>query len=129
MGARHPTRIATACGTPPKKNPLRGRIHSYYRMYWGKKIVEWSTPPKKPLPPCSISMTSTRWTLGSHVVGTPNSYANILWRFGLHGCPWGERIFGMAPYMARYRMDRKTGVQANRNQIECLERAGKELIT
>ena len=21
---------------------LRGRIHGYYRMYWGKKIIEWS---------------------------------------------------------------------------------------
>src|SRR5450759_2946013 len=21
---------------------LRGKIHGYYRMYWGKKIVEWS---------------------------------------------------------------------------------------
>ena len=21
---------------------LRGKIHGYYRMYWGKKIIEWS---------------------------------------------------------------------------------------
>ncbi|MDQ6759621.1 MAG: deoxyribodipyrimidine photo-lyase, partial [Acidobacteriota bacterium] len=25
---------------------LRGKIHGYYRMYWGKKILEWSATPQ-----------------------------------------------------------------------------------
>ena len=25
---------------------LRGKIHGYYRMYWGKKIIEWSRDPR-----------------------------------------------------------------------------------
>ncbi len=63
----------------------------------------------------------------------PDAYANILWRFGLHDRPWGARIFGMAPYLSRCmprgRMDRKRDVQAYRNEIDCLERSGKELTT
>ena len=28
---------------------LRGKIHGYYRMYWGKKIIEWSSTPEEAL--------------------------------------------------------------------------------
>jgi len=60
----------------------------------------------------------------------PNSYANILWRLGLHDRPWGARpIFGEARHMAQSGMDRKTDAQAYRNEIAHLERTGKELTT
>jgi hypothetical protein len=36
----------TNCGTPPKKNLLRGKIHGYYRIYWGK-IIEWLRTPEE----------------------------------------------------------------------------------
>jgi deoxyribodipyrimidine photo-lyase len=60
----------------------------------------------------------------------PNSYANILWCFGLHDRPWGERpIFGIVRYMARSGMRRKTDAKAYRNGIDRLESTGKELTT
>jgi deoxyribodipyrimidine photo-lyase len=108
---------------------LRGKIHGYYRMYWGKKIVEWSRTPEEAL--ATMLYLNDIYALDGQ---DPNSYANILWCFGLHDRPWGERpIFGMVRYMGRCmprgRMDRKTGVKAYWNEIDCLERTGKELTT
>ena len=48
----------------------------------------------------------------------PNTYANILWCFGLHDRPWKERaIFGMVRYMSLDGMKRKTNVEAYIRQI------------
>jgi deoxyribodipyrimidine photo-lyase len=104
---------------------LRGKIHGYYRMYWGKKIVEWSRTPEEAL--AAMLYLNDKYALDGQ---DPNSYANILWCFGLHDRPWGERpIFGMVRYMARTGMDRKTDVKAYLNEIDCLERTRKEQIT
>ena len=52
---------------------------------------------KRPLPPCSTC--NDKYALDGQ---DPNSYANILWCFGLHDRPWAERpIFGMVRYMSR----------------------------
>jgi deoxyribodipyrimidine photo-lyase len=104
---------------------LRGSIHGYYRMYWGKKIIEWSATHEEAL--ATMLYLNDKYALDGQ---DPNSCANILWCFGLHDRPWGERpIFGMVRYMARSGMDRKTDVKAYRNQIAHLERTGKELTT
>jgi deoxyribodipyrimidine photo-lyase len=104
---------------------LRGKIHGYYRMYWGKKIIEWSRTPEEAL--ATMLYLNDKYALDGQ---DPSSYANILWCFGLHDRPWGERpIFGMVRYMARSGMDRKTDVKAYMNEIACLERTGKEMTT
>jgi deoxyribodipyrimidine photo-lyase len=104
---------------------MRGKIHGYYRMYWGKKIIEWSRTPEEAL--ATMIHLNDKYALDGQ---DPNSYANILWCFGLHDRPWGERpIFGMVRYMARSGMNRKTDVQTYRNEIARLERTGKELTT
>lgn len=104
---------------------LRGKIHGYYRMYWGKKIVEWSATPEEAL--AMMIHLHDRYALDGQ---DPNTYANILWCFGLHDRPWGERpVFGTVRWMSRAGMDRKTGVKAYIQEIEYLERTGKEQIT
>jgi deoxyribodipyrimidine photo-lyase len=101
---------------------LRGGIHGYYRMYWGKKIVEWSPTHEDAL--ATMLYLNDKYALDGQ---DPNTYGNILWCFGLHDRPWGERpIFGMVRYMARSGMDRKTDVKAYLSEIESLERTGKE---
>ncbi|MEM3474108.1 MAG: hypothetical protein QXQ99_01420, partial [Nitrososphaerota archaeon] len=50
---------------------LRGTIHGYYRMYWGKKIIEWS-------PTCQDALETMvhihdRWALDGR---DPNTYTN-----------------------------------------------------
>ena len=53
----------------------------------------------------------------------PNTYANILWCFGLHDRPWPERpVFGTIRYMSFDGMRRKTGGDRYVREIEQLER-------
>jgi deoxyribodipyrimidine photo-lyase len=104
---------------------LRGKIHGYYRMYWGKKIVEWSATPEEAL--ATMIHLHDRYALDGQ---DPNTYTNILWCFGLHDRPWGERpVFGAVRWMSRAGMDRKTDTKSYIKEIEYLERTGKELIT
>ena len=101
---------------------LRGKIHGYYRMYWGKKIIEWSLTHEEAL--AHMIYLNDKYCLDGQ---DPNTYANILWCFGLHDRPWGERpVFGMIRYMGRPGMERKTDAQAYVREIEHLERTGKE---
>lgn len=86
----------------------RGVIHGYYRMYWGKKILEWSATPEEAL--ATMIYLHDRYALDGR---DPNTYTNILWCFGLHDRPWSERkIFGMTRYMSLEGMKRKTDVDA-----------------
>ncbi len=95
---------------------LTGKIHGYYRMYWGKKIIEWSPTPDQAL--ATAIHLNDRYALDGR---DPNSYANILWCFGLHDRPWIERpIFGQVRYMSYDGMRRKTDVDAYIRGVECL---------
>jgi deoxyribodipyrimidine photo-lyase len=96
---------------------LTGKIHGYYRMYWGKKIVEWSRKPEEAL--ATAIYLNDRYALDGR---DPNSYTNILWCFGLHDRPWAERpIFGHVRYMSYDGMRRKTDVDAYIRSIEYLK--------
>jgi deoxyribodipyrimidine photo-lyase len=83
-----------------------GKIHGYYRMYWGKKVIEWSHSYQEALE--TMLYIHDRWALDGR---DPNTYANILWLFGLFDRPWPERpIFGKMRYMSLEGMRRKTDV-------------------
>lgn len=95
---------------------ITGKIHGYYRMYWGKKIIEWSRNPEEAL--ATTLDLNDRYALDGR---DPNSYANILWCFGLHDRPWVERpIFGQIRYMSYEGMRRKTDVDGYVRSIEAL---------
>jgi deoxyribodipyrimidine photo-lyase len=101
---------------------LRGKIHGYYRMYWGKKIIEWSPDPREALD--TMVYLHDKYALDGR---DPNTYANILWCFGLHDRPWQERpIFGMIRYMSLDGMKRKTGVDAYLGEIAHIESTGAD---
>ena len=101
---------------------LRGIIHGYYRMYWGKKIIEWSATHEEALE--TMIYLHDRYALDGR---DPNTYTNILWCFGLHDRPWGERpVFGTLRYMSLDGMRRKTDVDAYIREIEYLERTGSD---
>ncbi len=95
---------------------LTGKIHGYYRMYWGKKIIQWSRTPEDAL--ATAIYLNDRYALDGR---DPNSYTNILWCFGLHDRPWVERpIFGQIRYMSQEGMRRKTDVDAYVRGLEYL---------
>ncbi|MBK7927222.1 MAG: deoxyribodipyrimidine photo-lyase [Bryobacterales bacterium] len=105
-----------------KEMLLRGKIHGYYRMYWGKKVIEWSATPQEALE--TMVYLHDRYALDGR---DPNTYTNILWCFGLHDRPWQERpVFGMIRYMGLEGMKRKTSVDAYLREIAHMESTGSD---
>jgi deoxyribodipyrimidine photo-lyase len=103
--------------TTQKELLVRGTIHGYYRMYWGKKIIEWSRTYEEALE--AMIYFHDRYALDGR---DPNTYTNILWCFGLHDRPWAERtVFGTIRYMSLEGMRRKTDVDAYIREIEALQ--------
>ncbi len=83
-----------------------GAMFGYYRMYWGKKIIEWSRTPAEAQE--TMIRLHEKYALDGR---NPNTYANILWCFGKHDRPWFERpVFGSVRYMSLGGMEAKTNV-------------------
>ena len=105
-----------------KEMLLRGKIHGYYRMYWGKKIIEWSPTYQEALD--TMIYIHGRYALDGR---DPNTFTNVLWCFGLHDRPWYDRpIFGRMRYMSAEGMKRKTDTRAYIDEIEELEKTGRD---
>ncbi|WP_028587473.1 deoxyribodipyrimidine photo-lyase [Desulfocurvus vexinensis] len=71
------------------QNQMRasGAMHGYLRMYWAKKILEWSPTPESALA-TAIALNDRHQLDGRD----PNGYTGILWSVaGLHDRPWGRR--------------------------------------
>lgn len=73
-----------------------GTIHGYMRMYWGKKILEWSATPEDAY--AVAVMLNDRHALDGRET---NGYTGIAWSVaGVHDRPWKERpVFGQIRYM------------------------------
>lgn len=85
-----------------------GYMHNYMRMYWGKKIIEWTNTPRHAYK-VALELNNKHFIDGRD----PNSFANVGWLFGLHDRPWAERpIFGTVRYMAASGLERKTDPEA-----------------
>jgi len=91
-----------------------GWMHNYMRMYWAKKILEWSRSPAE------AHRIAVRLNDKYELDGRdPNGYAGIAWAIvGKFDRPWFERpIFGQIRYMsgesARRKFDSKTYIQRN----------------
>jgi len=72
-----------------------GKMHNYMRMYWGKKILEWSSSPERAF---RIALfLNNKYELDGR---DPNGFTGVAWCFGKHDRPWGERnISGTVRYM------------------------------
>ncbi len=80
-----------------KEMVLTGRMHNYLRMYWGKKILEW-TPDAETAFAIAVDLND-RYEMDGR---DANGYTGISWAIcGKHDRPWGERpIFGMIRFMS-----------------------------
>jgi len=85
-----------------------GRIHTYLRMLWGKKILEWSPTPESALE--TMIALNNKYALDGR---DPNSYSGIFWCLGRYDRPWGpERdIFGTVRYMSSENTAKKLRVK------------------
>lgn len=72
-----------------------GKMHGYMRMYWGKKVIEWSKSSKDAYG--ILIHLNDKYELDGR---DANGYTGIAWCFGKHDRPWVERkIFGNIRYM------------------------------
>ncbi|NCN04189.1 MAG: deoxyribodipyrimidine photolyase [Spirochaetales bacterium] len=86
-----------------KEGLITGKMAGYMRMYWAKKILEWS--PKPEVAYSRILYLNNKYFLDGR---DPNSYAGVAWCFGKHDRPWTERaIFGSVRYMNDKGLERK----------------------
>jgi deoxyribodipyrimidine photo-lyase len=97
-----------------------GFMHNYMRMYWGKKILEWSKTPESAFK-TTLAINNKYFLDGRD----PNSYTGVAWVFGVHDRAWFERpIFGKIRYMSASGLERKCGIQAYVKKVDVLvERA------
>ncbi len=90
-----------------------GKMHGYMRMYWAKKILEWTASPAAALR--AAIYLNDRYELDGR---DPNGYAGIAWSLGgVHDRAWKERaIFGKVRYMSYNGAKSKFDVQAYINK-------------
>jgi deoxyribodipyrimidine photo-lyase len=100
-----------------KELVTRGKMHGYMRMYWAKKILEWSNSPEDAL---RIAIyLNDKYELDGR---DPNGYVGCAWAIGgLHDRAWKERpVFGKIRYMNRKGAKRKFDIEkyiSNNSQI------------
>ncbi|NCC52019.1 MAG: deoxyribodipyrimidine photolyase [Spartobacteria bacterium] len=87
---------------------VTGFMHNYMRMYWGKKVLEWSRSPEEAFDTL-LAMNNKYFFDGRD----PNSYAGVAWVFGKHDTAWAERpVFGKTRYMNAAGLKRKCDIDA-----------------
>jgi deoxyribodipyrimidine photo-lyase len=93
-----------------------GYMHNYMRMYWGKKIIEWTNTPEYAYR--TALCLNNRYFLDGR---DPNSYANVGWLFGLHDRAWTERdIFGKVRYMNANGLESKFDMAGYIERVDAL---------
>ena len=91
-----------------------GFMHNYMRMYWGKKILEWSRTPEEAFK-TTLTLNNKYFLDGRD----PNSYTGVAWIYGIHDRAWQERpIFGKVRYMAASGLERKCDIEAYVKKVE-----------
>lgn len=81
-----------------------GFMHNYLRMYWAKKLLEWSPSAEHAF------AVAVEWNDRLQLDGRdPNGYAGIAWAIGgKHDRPWPERpVFGLVRSMTLQSTSRK----------------------
>ena len=77
---------------------VEGKMHGFMRMYWSKKILEWSTSPDEAI---AIALyLNDHYSLDG---ADSNGFAGVMWSIaGVHDPPkWGERpVYGRIRYMS-----------------------------
>jgi deoxyribodipyrimidine photo-lyase len=95
---------------------LTGKMHGYMRMYWGKKILEWSASPR--LAYRTALALNNAYELDGR---DPNGFAGVAWTFGKHDRPWGRRpVFGTVRSMTAAGLRRKFDADAYVRKIDAL---------
>jgi deoxyribodipyrimidine photo-lyase len=95
-----------------------GFMHNYMRMYWGKKILEWSSSPE--LAFRNTLAINNKFFLDGR---DPNSYAGVAWIYGVHDRAWPQRpIYGKVRCMTASGLERKCDIRAYVDKVKAYMR-------
>ncbi|MBD3414576.1 MAG: deoxyribodipyrimidine photo-lyase [Candidatus Aminicenantes bacterium] len=91
-----------------------GKMHGFMRMYWAKKILEWSQSPETAQK--NAIYLNDKYELDGR---DPNGYSGIAWSIGgVHDRAWFNRpIFGKIRYMSAKATEKKFDVKAYISRI------------
>ena len=95
-----------------------GTMHNYMRMYWGKKMIEWSASFEE-----AFDSMEHLNNLYAYDGRDPNSYTGILWCFGLFDRPWfpERNVLGNFRYMSGPSMRKKFKMDAYLSYINSMD--------
>lgn len=95
-----------------------GKMHGYMRMYWAKKILEWSASPEDAL--ATAIYLNDRYELDGR---DPNGYVGIAWSIGgVHDRPFVPRdVFGKIRFMSYNGCKRKFDIAKYVEQTQQLK--------
>jgi len=95
-----------------------GKMHGFMRMYWAKKILEWTQSPEDAMK-VAIYLND-KYSLDGR---DPNGYTGIAWSIGgVHDRAWAERsVFGKIRYMNYNGCKRKFDVDAYIQRVSKLK--------
>jgi deoxyribodipyrimidine photo-lyase len=95
-----------------------GHMHGYVRMYWAKKILEWSRTPEEAFA-LAVRLNDAYELDGRD----PNGYTGVAWAIGgLHDRPWAPArpVFGMVRFMSGASTGRKFDSKAYMARVDAL---------
>jgi deoxyribodipyrimidine photo-lyase len=93
-----------------------GFMHNYMRMYWGKKILEWSRTPEEGFA-TTLSLNNKYFIDGRD----PNSFTGVAWIYGIHDRAWPQRsIYGKVRTMMASGLERKCDISAYVRKVDAL---------
>ena len=97
----------------------RGKMHGYMRMYWAKKILEWTPSPETAME--TAIYLNDRYELDGR---DPNGYTGIAWSIGgVHDRAWNERnVFGKVRYMSYNGCKSKFNIKSYIERVNSLEK-------
>jgi deoxyribodipyrimidine photo-lyase len=82
---------------------VTGAMHNYMRMYWGKRIIEWTRSAGEAFR--TALYLNNKYALDGR---DPNSFAGVAWCFGRHDRAWPTRpVFGKVRSMTAAGLLRK----------------------
>ncbi len=94
-----------------------GKMNGYMRMYWGKKIIEWTKKPDEAFK--TALYLNNKYEIDGR---DPNGYTGVAWCFGKHDRPWSRRaIFGNVRYMNDKGLERKFDMQKYLQRVNSLQ--------
>jgi deoxyribodipyrimidine photo-lyase len=93
-----------------------GYMHNYMRMYWGKKIIEWSKTPEIAYR-TALALNNAYFLDGRDA----SSFSNIAWLFGQHDRGWTEReVMGKVRWMSAAGLERKADPKGYVEKVSAL---------